>query len=144
MLLRLSTILGISMAGLGLLGLLSVVVEAVHGQTPDGWASLMVVTLLLSGVQLIILGVLGEYLGRLFLFLTINAKPQFMIRDLTRKRFRLAGWKAVVMRCQQVDSNQWAHTVSTVHSSERCRARNGPFTVPGRVAEEVTGPFPSP
>ena len=83
--LRISTILGISMAGFGMLGLLSVVVEALHGRTPEGWASLMVVTLLLSGVQLIILGVLGEYLGRLFL--TINDKPQFVIRDITRNDF---------------------------------------------------------
>jgi undecaprenyl-phosphate 4-deoxy-4-formamido-L-arabinose transferase len=83
--LRLSTILGISMAGIGMLSLLSVVIEALHGRTPQGWASLMVVTLLLSGVQLIILGVLGEYLGRLFL--TINSRPQFVIRDITRNDF---------------------------------------------------------
>ena len=83
--LRLSTILGISMAAFGMLDLLSVVVEALHGRTPEGWASLMVVTLLLSGVQLIMLGVLGEYLGRLFL--TINDKPQFVIRDITRNDF---------------------------------------------------------
>jgi undecaprenyl-phosphate 4-deoxy-4-formamido-L-arabinose transferase len=85
--LRLSTILGISMAGLGMFSLLSVVIEALHGRTPQGWASLMVVTLLLSGVQLIILGVVGEYLGRLFL--TINGKPQFVIRDITRNEFAL-------------------------------------------------------
>jgi glycosyltransferase involved in cell wall biosynthesis len=83
--LRLSTILGISMAAFGMLDLLSVVVEALQGRTPEGWASLMVVTLLLSGVQLIMLGVLGEYLGRLFL--TINGKPQFVIRDITRNDF---------------------------------------------------------
>jgi undecaprenyl-phosphate 4-deoxy-4-formamido-L-arabinose transferase len=83
--LRLSAMLGVGMAGLGILGLLSVVVESLHGRTPEGWASLMVVTLLLSGVQLIILGVLGEYLGRLFL--TINDKPQFVIRDVTRNNF---------------------------------------------------------
>ena len=80
--LRLSTFLGISMAAFGMLDLLSVVVEALRGQTPQGWASLMVVTLMVSGVQLIILGVLGEYLGRLYL--TINDKPQFAIRDITR------------------------------------------------------------
>src|SRR5262249_9987751 len=83
--LRLSTILGISMAGFGMLDLLSVVVEAFHGRTPEGWASLMVITLLLSGVQLIMLGVLGEYLGRLYL--TINDKPQCVIRDITRNDF---------------------------------------------------------
>ena len=65
-----------------MLGMLSVAVEALSGRTPQGWASLMVVTLLLSGVQLIILGVVGEYLGRLFL--SINHKPQFVIRDITR------------------------------------------------------------
>jgi hypothetical protein len=80
--LRFSTILGISMAGIGMLDLLSVIVEALQGRTPQGWASLMVVTLLLSGVQLIMLGVLGEYLGRLFL--TINNRPQFVVRDITR------------------------------------------------------------
>jgi glycosyltransferase involved in cell wall biosynthesis len=85
--LRLSTILGISMAAFGMLNLLSVVIEASHGRTPEGWASLMVVTLLLSGVQLIILGVLGEYLGRLYL--TINDKPQSVIRDITRNDFAL-------------------------------------------------------
>jgi glycosyltransferase involved in cell wall biosynthesis len=83
--LRLSTILGISMAAIGTLALLDVIVEALHGRTPEGWASLMVVTLLLSGVQLIMLGALGEYLGRLFL--TINDKPQFVIRDITRNNF---------------------------------------------------------
>ena len=69
----------------GMLDLLSVIVEGLHGRTPEGWASLMVVVLLLSGVQLIMLGVLGEYLGRLFL--TINDKPQFVIRDITRNDF---------------------------------------------------------
>jgi undecaprenyl-phosphate 4-deoxy-4-formamido-L-arabinose transferase len=83
--LRFSVILGISMAVLGMLDLLSVVLEALHGKTPQGWASLMVVTLLLSGVQLIILGVVGEYLGRVFL--TINDKPQFVIRDINRNDY---------------------------------------------------------
>ena len=80
--LRLSTFAGIGMASLGLLGFLIVLYEALFGETPQGWASLMAVTLLLAGVQLIMLGVLGEYLGRLFL--TVNRKPQFVVRDITR------------------------------------------------------------
>ena len=39
----------------------------------------MAAVLLLSGVQLSILGIAGEYLGRLFL--TANRKPQFIVRD---------------------------------------------------------------
>ncbi|MDM7946496.1 MAG: glycosyltransferase family 2 protein [Oceanibaculum nanhaiense] len=80
--LRLSTMAGAGMASLGLLGFLIVIYEALAGETPQGWASLMAVTLLLAGVQLIMLGVLGEYLGRLFL--TVNRKPQFVVRDVTR------------------------------------------------------------
>jgi undecaprenyl-phosphate 4-deoxy-4-formamido-L-arabinose transferase len=38
----------------------------------------MASVLLLSGVQLLILGIIGEYLGRLFL--TTNGKPQFVVR----------------------------------------------------------------
>jgi undecaprenyl-phosphate 4-deoxy-4-formamido-L-arabinose transferase len=38
--------------------------------------------LLLAGVQLIILGLMGEYLGRLYL--TINRKPQFIVREVAR------------------------------------------------------------
>lgn len=80
--LRLSTMAGIGMASLGLLGFVIVLFEALSGETPEGWASLMAVTLLLTGVQLIMLGVLGEYIGRLFL--TVNRKPQFVVRDVTR------------------------------------------------------------
>ena len=35
--------------------------------------------LLLAGVQLVILGLMGEYLGRLYL--TVNRKPQFIVRQ---------------------------------------------------------------
>jgi undecaprenyl-phosphate 4-deoxy-4-formamido-L-arabinose transferase len=38
--------------------------------------------MLLSGVQLMILGIVGEYLGRLYL--TINGKPQSVVRTVTR------------------------------------------------------------
>ena len=38
--------------------------------------------LLLSGVQLMILGIVGEYLGRLYL--TINRKPQSIVREVER------------------------------------------------------------
>jgi len=80
--LRLAVAAGIAMAILGLLGFIEVVVEALRGQPPAGWASLMAATLILAGVQLIMLGLLGEYVGRLFL--TINRKPQFVVRDIER------------------------------------------------------------
>ena len=42
----------------------------------------MAALLLLSGVQLLILGIVGEYLGRLYL--TANGKPQSVIREVRR------------------------------------------------------------
>jgi hypothetical protein len=42
----------------------------------------MAAVLLLSGVQLVILGIVGEYLGRLYL--TANKKPQSIVKTVTR------------------------------------------------------------
>ena len=77
--LRIATLAGAAFSALGGLVAIAVVVEALFFDTPRGWASVMAAVLLLSGVQLSILGIAGEYLGRLFL--TANRKPQFIIRD---------------------------------------------------------------
>ncbi len=73
--LRMATILGFLMSGVGLVGTVWTVAEALFSKTPRGWASLAVSVLLLSGVQLVVLGLLGEYLGRVYL--TVNGKPQW-------------------------------------------------------------------
>ncbi len=80
--LHLSTIAGFALSVVGLVGVISVVLEALFFEPPQGWASLMAATLLLSGVQLLILGILGEYMGRLFL--TANRKPQTVVREVIR------------------------------------------------------------
>jgi glycosyltransferase involved in cell wall biosynthesis len=80
--LRIGTLVGFMMAGLGLLVFLVILIEALGGRTPQGYASVMAAILLLAGVQLIMLGLVGEYLGRLFL--TVNRKPQFIVRDVQR------------------------------------------------------------
>ncbi|MDF3074786.1 MAG: glycosyltransferase family 2 protein, partial [Alphaproteobacteria bacterium] len=80
--LRMAAIAGFAMSGLGLAGFIFVLLEAIFVGTPSGWASLMSAFLLLAGVQLVILGLMGEYLGRLYL--TINRKPQFIVRQSWR------------------------------------------------------------
>ena len=52
-----------------------------YSNTPLGWASLMVAVITFSGVQLFIIGLMGEYLGRLFL--TENMTPQYVIRNIS-------------------------------------------------------------
>jgi undecaprenyl-phosphate 4-deoxy-4-formamido-L-arabinose transferase len=80
--LRVATLSGVVMSMIGFLGLIEVAVEAMLGHTPSGWGSTLVIVLLFSGAQLLMLGVAGEYLGRLFL--TINKRPQAVVRDVTR------------------------------------------------------------
>jgi undecaprenyl-phosphate 4-deoxy-4-formamido-L-arabinose transferase len=72
---------------MGLMGLVAaawVIFEALIGETPSGWASLMTVTLLIAGVQFMILGVLGEYVGRAFM--SANGKPQGVVRQVIAPR----------------------------------------------------------
>ena len=78
--LRVSTITGFVLSALGAIGGTMVVAEALFSRPPAGWASLMAAVLLLSGVQLLILGIVGEYLGRLYL--TVNGKPQSVIKEV--------------------------------------------------------------
>jgi undecaprenyl-phosphate 4-deoxy-4-formamido-L-arabinose transferase len=80
--LRIATFAGFGLSALGLVGIIWTVSEAIFRRTPPGWASLTVATLVLLGVQLIMLGIIGEYLGRLYL--TVNRKPQTVVRDVTR------------------------------------------------------------
>src|SRR5579864_4000961 len=65
--LRISTLAGFALSAMGAIGSLVTVTEALFFSPPAGWASLMAAVLLLSGVQLVILGIVGEYLGRLYL-----------------------------------------------------------------------------
>jgi glycosyltransferase involved in cell wall biosynthesis len=78
--LRVSTLTGFALSLLGAVGVAAAVVEALVSSPPPGWASLMAAVLLLSGVQLLILGIVGEYLGRLYL--TANRKPQSVVREV--------------------------------------------------------------
>jgi undecaprenyl-phosphate 4-deoxy-4-formamido-L-arabinose transferase len=81
--LRLATLFGMLLSAAGFLGVVLVAAEALAADTPPGWGSLMVVVLFLSGMQLLILGVFGEYLGRVYL--TINRKPQAIVREVFRR-----------------------------------------------------------
>lgn len=61
---RLMSYLGLLVGALGFVYAGSVVVNALTGKPVEGWSSLMVVVLLLGGFQMMMMGVLGEYLWR--------------------------------------------------------------------------------
>lgn len=81
--LRLAVWAGGIMAVLGAIGAVLTIIEALTSRSlPSGWASTMTVLLILSGIQSMILGVVGEYVGRTFL--SASAKPQATIRFVQR------------------------------------------------------------
>jgi undecaprenyl-phosphate 4-deoxy-4-formamido-L-arabinose transferase len=78
--LRLASMLGLVCAGIGLVLAVAFVVEKLtNPYMPTGWASLIVSLFLIGGVQLFALGMIGEYLGRLYL--KDNGSPQFVVKE---------------------------------------------------------------
>lgn len=78
--LRLTSLLGMFFSGAGfLLAILFIIQRFVLDIVPVGWSSLIVTILVIGGFQLLALGVLGEYLGRLLL--TINSRPQYVLAE---------------------------------------------------------------
>jgi undecaprenyl-phosphate 4-deoxy-4-formamido-L-arabinose transferase len=81
--LRVATLLGLVLAAAGFLALAVVLYWWWRGTGPAfGWGSLMAALLVFSGVQMVMLGVMGEYLGRMFI--TVNQRPQALVRDVLR------------------------------------------------------------
>ena len=80
--LRLMTLAGLITSALGFLALIEVLLERIFSSPRTGWSSLMAAILLLSGTQLLLLGILGEYVGRIYL--GISEKPQSVVREEVR------------------------------------------------------------
>jgi len=79
--LRLATLLGLAMASIGAASLIALVVQAlIERQTVEGWLSIICTILIFGGIQCLLIGVLGEYLGRIFL--TVSGKPQSFLRSV--------------------------------------------------------------
>jgi glycosyltransferase involved in cell wall biosynthesis len=83
--LRLATLLGLCMAGTGIILIAIIVADTLlHGVAVAGWASLLSTILFFGGVQCLLLGIAGEYLGRVLL--TVGGKPQSCLRSIERLR----------------------------------------------------------
>ena len=78
--LRLATVLGFLSAAIGFLYSLVIIVQRIMNPAiPAGYSSLMAVVLILCGVIMLLLGLLGEYIGRIYICL--NNAPQYAIRE---------------------------------------------------------------
>jgi glycosyltransferase involved in cell wall biosynthesis len=80
--LRVATWTGLGFALLALVMFAYTLVQWARGHVIDGWTSLMAATTLFSGVQLIVLGIFGEYLGRLVQ--ETKNRPLFLVAGVRR------------------------------------------------------------
>ena len=80
-LLRLASLLGVITAVIGFVyGIFVIVRRLVTPDMAAGYSSLMAVMLFIGGIIMLLLGLLGEYLGRVYICL--NNAPQFVIRSM--------------------------------------------------------------
>jgi len=80
--LRLSVALGFIFSAIGIVLAFVFFIEKIRNpDLPMGWTSLMISIFLLASLQLFAIGMVGEYLGRMFL--STGGKPQFVVRSLT-------------------------------------------------------------
>lgn len=79
--LRLITGFGVFIAIISFIGVLWAVVQSALGKTVAGWASMTSIVCFVSGVQLISLGVIGEYIGKIYM--ESKHRPRYIISERT-------------------------------------------------------------
>ncbi|MBQ5977028.1 MAG: glycosyltransferase family 2 protein [Oscillospiraceae bacterium] len=79
--LHLITGFGVFVAFLSFIGVLWALIAALGGHTVAGWASTTCIVCFVSGVQLICLGILGEYIGKIYL--EVKHRPRYIISERT-------------------------------------------------------------
>ena len=78
---RFITGLGLIFSVLSFIGVLWAIVASILGRTVVGWASTMCIVCFMGGIQLLCLGVIGEYIGKIYL--ETKARPRYIISERT-------------------------------------------------------------
>ena len=78
---RFITGLGLIFSVLSFIGVLWAIVASILGRTVAGWASTMCIVCFMGGIQLLCLGVIGEYIGKIYL--ETKARPRYIISERT-------------------------------------------------------------
>jgi glycosyltransferase involved in cell wall biosynthesis len=82
--LRISTFIGVTIAFISLIyGVYALYTKLFTTHTIEGWTSVFFMVTFIGGIQLIILGILGEYIGNIFV--ESKKRPQFIIKEASMK-----------------------------------------------------------
>ena len=79
--LRLITGFGVFVALVSFIGVLWALITALVGKSVAGWASMTCIVCFVSGVQLICLGIIGEYIGKIYM--ETKQRPRYIISERT-------------------------------------------------------------
>lgn len=81
--LRLITGFGVIVAFISFIGCIWALITALYGHAVEGWASMTCIICFVSGVQLICLGIIGEYIGKIYM--ETKGRPRYIISERTWK-----------------------------------------------------------
>lgn len=81
--------LGAVIAAISFVGIIWAVVSALLGLTVAGWASTVCIICFVSGIQLISTGVIGEYIGKIYL--EVKARPRYIVSERAGGDFEESG-----------------------------------------------------
>ena len=79
--LRLISGIGIIMSIISFIGVIWAVFAKLLGQTVTGWTSTVAIVCLMCGIQLVCLGVIGEYIGKIYM--EVKKRPRYIISERT-------------------------------------------------------------
>lgn len=78
-----ASIIGFISSALGILsGIIIIIRKILDSSVMIGWSSVISVVLIMSGIIMCLLGLIGEYLGRIYM--CINATPQYVIKEVIK------------------------------------------------------------
>ncbi|MCQ2503417.1 MAG: glycosyltransferase family 2 protein [Saccharofermentans sp.] len=77
--LRIITVVGLLVALLSFIGIVYVLISYISGNVIDGWASTTCIICFVSGIQMVSLGVIGEYVGKIYL--ETKQRPRYIISE---------------------------------------------------------------
>ena len=80
---RLVFFMGLIIMLLSFIGILWAVIAAFAGATVSGWASLACIVCFMGGMQCLFLGLIGEYIGKIYL--EVKGRPRYIIGDRTEE-----------------------------------------------------------
>lgn len=81
---RIITTIGSVIAALSIIGAIWAVITYFVGESVSGWASTICIICFVGGMHLVCLGVIGEYVGKIYL--EVKSRPRYIISDRTYKK----------------------------------------------------------